>query len=262
MRITALYRHPIKSARAQSLQHASLDTLGFVDDRRMMLIDEAGRFVTGRKFAQLTRCEVRREQDSWHVTHPDRSSRPLIFDTTPGELVAVELWGDEFAARVLDEQAGAWFSDLLGTPLRLVAQAAETHRALKAEFADPTRETVFADAFPLLIATQASLEVLNLALEDPVDMLRFRPNIVVDADLAWEEDSWLELEIGTLTFSCAKPCVRCSLVGVDPVDGTRRAEALRTVTPIRRDASFGINLVHSAPGEIAVGDEVRVSKQR
>lgn len=262
MRISTLYRHPIKSARAQVPERITLDALGVIDDRRMMLIDDQGRFVTARTYAQLARCEVVRVVEGWRVSHPDRIGDELIFADAREELLSVEVWGDEFEARLVSARANEWFTKVLGTSLRLVAQAPETHRGLDPGFVDEERETVFSDGFPLLITNGVSLAALNDALDSPVDMLRFRPNIVVDAELAWDEDDWMQLEIGELSFACAKPCVRCSLTGVDPETGNRAAEPLRTLSRLRVGTTFGINLVHSGPGEIAVGDEVRVSKRR
>jgi uncharacterized protein YcbX len=230
-----------------------------VDDRRMMLVDRQGRFVSARRHAELARVELAPTESGWEVSHPHPGHEPLRFDCRPGDLVEVQVWGDRFLARLMSPDAASWFSELLGLELRLVMQAPETRRSLDAEFADPRRETVFADGYPLLVASEASLRELNAELDSPIDMLRLRPNIVVDGELPWAEDEWESLEIGELTFRCAKACERCTLTGVDPASAERGPEPLRTIVRLRKDKSFGVNLVHSGLGEIAVGQEVRVS---
>ena len=260
MRVTALHRFPIKSTAAHVLERARLDAFGLEHDRRMMLVEPNGRFVTARKHAELVRCMTTCLDGGWCVEHPTHGQ--LEFSTQLGTLREVEVWGDHFRARELDPRAGRWFSELLGIEVSLVHQAPEGRRHLDPDFVPGEQETVFADGYPLLVANEASLRAVNEALDHPVEMLRFRPNIVVDGELAWEEDTWLELEIGDLRFACVKPCVRCTMTGIDLSSAERAPEPLRTLARLRRDLSFGVNLVHSGPGEIAVGARVGVSRHR
>ena len=113
----------------------------------------------------------------------------------------------------------------------------------------------FADGFPVLVVTRASLE----ALGDGIDVRRFRPNVVVAGAAAWAEDEWRALDVGALTLRTPKPCARCTIPGVDPDSAAITKEPLRTLAKLRtRDnqALFGINAIPDGEGVIRVGDPV------
>jgi uncharacterized protein YcbX len=122
----------------------------------------------------------------------------------------------------------------------------------------------FADGYPLLLTSQASLDALNARLAAPVEMLRFRPNLVVEGAEAWAEYRWTRLRIGGAAFRVVKPCDRCVVTTIDPRTGTQPEpdEPLRTLKQFPRDARgrvlFGQNLVPEICGAVRVGDGVEV----
>jgi uncharacterized protein YcbX len=237
---------------------ATLDALGFENDRRWMIVDDTGKFVSQRTHTQLTL--VRTALSGNDIIVGDELRLPSVLEQ--GELIAVSIWGDQPKALVHPE-GSAWFTRFLGEPVRLVHLAEP--RQVELEFAEPGDRVHFADAYPLLVIGQSSLDALNERLEKkgepPVTMARFRPNIVVTGAQPFAEDGWRRFQIGELAFRGLKPCARCSVVQVDPATGARKKEPLATLAEFRkrdRHVMFGMNVVHEAAGRVLRGDVVRV----
>ena len=134
-------------------------------------------------------------------------------------------------------------------------------RAVDPDYARPADQVGFADGFPFLLISQASLDHLNRRLAAPLPMLRFRPNLVVSGCEPYAEDGWRHLRIGDLEFRVAKPCSRCIIPTIDPTTAQRSAEPLRTLRGYRRRDNkvyFGQNLIHDALGRLEVGMPVEV----
>lgn len=262
MNVTSLHVYPIKGCRGHSVASAVVDALGFVGDRRLMLVDVTGRFVSQREEQLLATIEPELVDNRLTVRNAHRKLLALEVDPA-GPSVDVSVWGDQFRAVDQGEQAAVWFSDVVGTALRLVWFGSESSRPI-----DPTyspradAQTAFTDGYQVLIVQEESLADLNNRLADPVPMVRFRPNIVVRGGTAWGEDDWREISVGTMRFDAVKPCARCVVTTTDQLSGARhpRQEPLRTLASFRTipglGAIFGQNLVSRGPGTLAVGDEV------
>jgi uncharacterized protein YcbX len=189
--------------------------------------------------------------DDLSVRHPPEEA----------ERVKVEVWSDRCAAQRGDPSADAWLSDFLGHACRLVYMPDESARPVDLRYAQPQDRTAFSDGFPLLLISQASLDDLNSRLLEPLPMLRFRPNLVVEGCAPYEEDEWQRLRIGEMTLRVVKPCSRCKITTVDPYTAETGSEPLRTLTSYRRRGKqvyFGQNLLHDGPGELALGMPVEV----
>lgn len=123
----------------------------------------------------------------------------------------------------------------------------------------------FADGFPYLTASLESLAELNSRLEEPVEMARFRPNIVIDgANGPHDEDTWAHFRVGELDFYSVKPCVRCVMTTIDPQTAHKGKEPLKTLATYRRVENkilFGQNVMASAEGVVRVGDNIEVLKR-
>jgi uncharacterized protein YcbX len=252
VRIASLHVHPIKSCRGVAVTEASLDERGLVDDRRWMVVDEGGEFVTQRREPRLNRVQLAVAEDGWRVRAGDAITiRPA--DASEGTTVSV--WGDPVAARV-HREGSVLLSEHLGRSVRLVFFGPEAER--HAGSAAPSAKVAFADAYPLLLVGQASLDALNERLEEPVPMTRFRPNVVVTGGEPHAEDGWSRLRLGSIEARMVKRCDRCSIVTVDD-EGVRQKEPLATLATYRRDDSkvlFGVNVVHEGTGTLRVGDPV------
>jgi hypothetical protein len=170
--------------------------------------------------------------------------------------VAVRVWNHRCAAIPCGAKADAWVSHLLEARCRLVYMGDETRRPVEQNAAGAAGRVAFADAYPLLLISTASLDGLNARLAAPVPMNRFRPNIVVAGVEAHAEDAWASVGAGDLELVVAKPCARCVVTTVDQATGVAGAEPLRTLATYRRGESgvlFGQNVVHRGTGSLTVG---------
>jgi uncharacterized protein len=192
-------------------------------------------------------------------------------DPDPGApIVPVRVWKNEgLRAEDCGGEAAAWLAGALGTPCRLVRIGPAFARPVKPAAARPGDLVGFADAFPFLVTSEASLGELNRRIEqaggEAVPMGRFRPNLVVAGCGPFEEDSWTRIRVGGVVFRIGGPCIRCVITTTDQRTGARGAEPLRTLASFRRDPDdptsvrFGQNLVHeSKSGSLRVGDPVVV----
>lgn len=262
MHVTALAIYPIKGCRGRVVTSASLDPIGFVDDRRLMLVDATGRFLSQREVPALATIQPDIDGPMLQVQVAGRA--PLSLELDPrGAPREVRIWGSTLTATDQGDAAASWFSAVIGQPCRLVHFGAHARRPLDPAFTPrDDAETAFTDGYPVLGVLEESLEDLNRRLPAPIPMARFRPNLVLRGAPAWSEDDWRELAIGPLVFDAVKPCARCVVTTTDQGSGARDPdqEPLRTLSAFRLQrpfgAIFGQNLVARAPGRVAVGDAV------
>lgn len=261
--ISALFIYPLKSARGVRLDQAQVAARGFRHDRRWMVVDEAGEFVTQRSHPELAKVAVKLVDDRLVLERPDAAPLELPAKIDSGESVEVRVWRDECAALSAGQEAAAWFSSFLGQPSRLVYMPDSTRRQVDPTYAQPGEIVSFADGYPFLLVEQASLDDLNERLDSPISMARFRPNIVVDGVEPFAADHWRRVRIGEVVMRLAKPCVRCVVTTTDQHTGQRSpaSEPLRTLATFRRGdegVTFGQNLIHEGRGVIRVGDAVEI----
>ncbi len=260
MRVAALYRYPVKSFDCVPLQTMQVDAFGPVWDRRFMLVDEDNRFITQRKYPTLRFLKADIEGDELRLAGKALKTAFIPLGSF-SESCTVQVWGDEVDALVSsDHQMNLALSSYVGFPVRLVYMPSSSFRQVDLTFSQPGEGVGFADGFPFLLTNTASLADLNGRLESEISMLRFRPNIVIDGALPYQEDTWRRIRIGEITFVVSKPCSRCAMTTIDD-RGQFGKEPLKTLATYRRNeygVCFGQNLVHEGQGEIAVGDEVEV----
>ncbi|WP_420800831.1 MOSC domain-containing protein [Pseudomonas cavernae] len=265
MYLSALYRYPLKSGRGESLASARLDALGLQGDRRWMLVEAAtGRFLTQRLLPQMSQLSA-----LWNaaggltLSAPGRTSLEVALPDPDAELRGVSVWRDTLRVPDAGDAAAAWLSDFLGRACRLVQVPDSRARQVDTGYAQPGDKVGFADGFPLLLIGQASLDDLSARVGRSLEILRFRPNLVVQGSAPYAEDEWQRIRIGTLEFDVAKGCSRCVLTTVDPQSGERSTdrEPLTTLETYReRDGEvyFGQNLINRGTGSLALGMEVEV----
>ncbi len=266
MTLTGLYLYPIKSSAPLPVTQAEVEPRGLRNDRRWMVVDADGRFLTGRELPRMTLIRARPLADGLSLEAP--GVPPLHVPVSGhGDTLMVTVWKSDLVARTAGATADAWLSGFLQRPVRLVHMDADVRRAITSSHALPSDEVSFADSFPLLLISRASLDGLNARLAIPVSMLQFRPNLVVDGVDAHAEDRWSRIRIGGVDFDMAKACVRCVFTTVDPARGERdlSGEPLRTLIGYRRSADgvvFGRHLIPRARGTLHVGDPVVVRETR
>ena len=262
MQLSGLYLHPIKSTAPLAVETALVEPRGLRNDRRWMVVDATGRFITGRELPRLTLVSARPDAHGLSLEAPGMPSLQVPLPEADATIPVV-VWKSDVAARPVDAACDAWLSEFLGQPVRLVHMDAGVTRPMTDVHSQAGDEVSFADAFPLLLISQAALDGLNARLARPVSMLRFRPNLVVDGSIAHAEDGWKRIRIGDVEFDVAKPCSRCVFTTVDPLRGERDAdgEPLRTLIGYRRTpdgVTFGQNLIPRSLGMLRVGDAVEV----
>jgi uncharacterized protein YcbX len=260
MQLSALYRYPMKSSRAQPLEQASVSAIGIDGDRVWMLIDANGRMITGRECPKLVLVDVVIDAHGATFSVVGREPLHVRSDTFAIEQDC-EVWKNRFTALRGDELADHWFSQYLGEKCSLLYIGGVPGRRRLGNV--PEIPLSFADGYPLLLIGQSSLDDLNSRLIRSVPMISFRPNLVIAGADAYAEDQWRQLRIGEIRFEVAKPCTRCIFTTVDPERGEKSAdrEPLLTLAKYRRfdiGTCFGMNLIARSSGQLRVGDSVQV----
>ncbi|MES2453970.1 MAG: MOSC N-terminal beta barrel domain-containing protein [Bacteroidota bacterium] len=255
--------YPIKSLGGISLQQAMLEERGLQYDRRWMLVDEEGMFITQRKHFNLALLQVNIDESRIVITHKSNAEQTMSFsvDEAMEEPIPVTIWDDTCNSLEVNAQVSSWFSDFLKIPVKLVKMPFGEERRVDPRYAANNEVVSFADAYPCLLIGQSSLDGLNERLADPVPMDRFRPNLVFTGGEPHVEDNFERFYIGDNLFSAVKPCARCVLTTVDQQTGIKGQEPLRTLAGYRtsnKKVMFGQNLVHEGSGMLRVGNELKV----
>ena len=265
--ISNLFIYPIKSLGAISLQKSVLEKEGLQGDRRFMLVDNQGKFITQRTRPELTRFVLSATSSGFLVK--DTASgleKELAWYPLLGEKIEVEIWEDRLTAQEVQDGWSAWFSKALGEEVRLVRLTEENPREIKTKYQTQlVKNTSFADSLPILLIGAASYSALENQVGDKVDRLRFRPNIIVSTQDSFVEDNWSEIQIGETRLFGAKPCARCSLVNVDPHSGEANKKTLQALALIRtmnHKVYFGQQFVPIELGEIQVGDTIQILRSK
>jgi len=262
--VASLHHYPLKSAGGVASTAARVERRGLAGDRRWMLVDAASTFLSQRTYPRLALIGVEATSEGLRLSAP---GQPTLSVPTPGaaaKRLPVEVWGDTVEAALAPAAAHAWCAAHLDADVRLVYMPPESRRAVDANYAVHSGDVVsFADGYPLLLTTTASLADLNTRLDTPLPMDRFRPNVVVSGADAWAEDTWRRLRMGEVTLRAVKPCGRCAITTIDQQTATRGKEPLTTLAYFRRDpatgkVNFGWNLIPETLGTIRVGDAVEV----
>ncbi len=262
MHLSHLYLYPIKSSAPLEVERARVEPRGLQHDRRWLVVDSEGRFLTGRQLPRMTLIRALPDSDGLTLSAPGMPSLKVPFPQTDSRM-PVSVWKSEVAARPAGAAADAWLSEFLQQSARLVHMDTGVSRLITSAQAQAGDEVSFADAFPLLLISRAALDGLNMRLAKPVSMLRFRPNLVVDNAPAHAEDAWKRIRIGGVEFDVAKACTRCVFTTVDPQRGEcdPDGEPLRTLMDYRRTddgVTFGQNLIPRSIGSVHAGDRVEV----
>ena len=259
--IAELWVFPLKGGAGIQVREWPLDAFGPVHDRRWMVVDEQGTFVSQRSDPSLG--QVRTSFDDGVLVLESATAGVLRLGL-PGDnagVVPVRVWLDEVEAIDCGSDAAAYITRHLGRSARIVFMPDSTLRPLPQEYAPAGGRVSFADAFPLLIIGDGSLIELNGRLAEPISMVRFRPNVVVRGVAPHEEDTWRVVRLGDVECDVVKPCARCAVPTIDPATGVGGREPSRTLAGYRRwdgHIWFGQNAVHRGPGTLRTGAAVEV----
>ncbi len=260
--LSDLFIYPVKSLGGFRVDKWDVVSTGLKYDRQWMLIDENGQFLSQRKLPDMALIHTQISPAHLIISAPLQDD--LILSLTPelGEVMQSSIWGDSCSAHHISKTADAWFSCFLKTPCHLVYLPTKTKRGVDLMYAEDHDQVSFSDGFPFLIASKNSLKHLNQSLRTPIEMVRFRPNLVIDGGDAYDEDSWREITIGTIDFRLPKPCSRCAIPGINPKTAQHEKEPLTALSQLRKwqnKTYFGQNALHNQSGELNVGDKITVN---
>lgn len=283
MQVTQLRIYPVKSLGGTDVESARVEPWGLEGDRRWALVDQAGEQVTAREVNALLGLRAQTIDEETIRIHAGEES--ILVDTPLGlPPIPVGISRQGFAPPA-DQDVSDWISDRVGRAMRLVWQEDPQVRRVSGAHGGLEGEVLsLADAGPLLLTSQASLARLQewMAADvdepdpadlDPADvsgtgmgsaltgpdMLRFRPNVVIDGEEPFAEDDWPTVRIGDVEFRTAETCDRCVMTTIDPETLERGREPMRTLARHRRwegKTWFGTRIVPLGDGELRVGDEV------
>lgn len=272
MHVSGLFLYPVKSLRGFAVPAVEIDDLGFAGDRRFLVIDEAGKFVTQRQITRMALVSTALSdgiltlsaEGAGHVSIPTASD-------PAAQLHTVAVWKSEgMQAEDCGPAVAAWLGDFLRLKCRLVRIGNKFRRPVLKKAAQPRDAFSFADGSPILVTSEASLADLNdHILEnagEPVPMDRFRPNLVITGCPAFAEDAWPRIRLGDVVLRAAGKSDRCIMTTTDQLTGARGKEPLRTMATFRRDPAldptavyFGANFINeSKRGTVRVGESVQV----
>ncbi len=276
MIVSELWIYPIKSCQGIQLQQAEVTSKGFLWDREMMVVSTKGKFLTQRQFPQLAKVRVKIAQNTITLSLKDKTLEPISFiPRVEGKEIEVEIWRDNTTAIDQGDRLAHWFHQLLELSpeqkCRLVRQSPKYIRPVNPKIVTKPTPVSFADGYPFLLTTTASLKELNRRIAETyqdeelmVPMNCFRPNIVVETELPFDEDTWKLIKLGKIEFAVVKPCSRCIITTVDQQEGNVNTikEPLRTLGTFRQfggqGVMFGENMIPLSEGFIRVGDNLKI----
>ena len=273
-KIAQLFIYPIKSCGAIELKEAVLTDTGLDLDRAWMVVDEQGEFLTQRQLPRMALIQPLLTSFDMIVKAPGMSALKLAIDEVAAP-VTVKVWDDTVKAFDMGDEAAYWFSDFLNQTVRLVRFDPEQQRLSSMKWTNGVEaKNGFDDGFAVLVTSVASLKVLNDKLaaagEKAVTMQRFRPNVVLTAIEAYDEDRLDTLNIttqqGVAKLKLVKPCVRCSIPDVDLQTGKQGTAVADTLQGYRANAlmeggiTFGMNAIILAENGEGLGATLRVGQ--
>jgi uncharacterized protein YcbX len=270
VRLSGLNLYPVKSCAGIAASEATLTPHGLEWDREWMVVDPDGQFLTQRGHPRMAQIRTAITADSLILEYPGVPSLaiPLHPDRSHPSL-RVSVWKDSTEALDCGRGAAEWMSAVLGTPARLVQWNPECRRPCPPEWTGGvSSEARFADAYPYLLLSEATLADLNQRIPGggQLPMNRFRPNLVIEGCEALAEDALTEFESPAAAFRAVKPCTRCSITTTDQETTATGPEPLRTLSTYRKDSRFSapvlgqnLILIRGSGERIRVGDRMTLS---
>ena len=263
--VAALHVYPVKGLKGVDVSEARATARGLEFDRRFMVVDREGNFLSQREYPKMATIWTDIAGDELLLSAPDAEEVGVPLIPTGPATKRVRVWKSVVDASPVSEAADRFLSTYLGMACRLVYMPDTTRRLSNPQYAGPEKLVSFADGYAYLVIGTASLTDLNRRMgergQPPLPMNRFRPSIVVAGSEAYAEDSWGEIRVGSARLAGVKPCGRCQVTTTDQSTGeVQGPEPLATLSTYRDSAEFGVmfgmNCVMLEAGSIRVGDEV------
>lgn len=259
--LSNLFIYPVKSLAGFSEDHWPVTKTGLKHDRKWMIVDSAGQFLSQRKIARMALIKTALTDDRLILSAPAIQDIDLPLEPVDGEIISCAIWQDRSNALSVSPEADQWLSRFLNQDCRLVYQPDDDIRRVDPEYAGATDQVAYSDGFPFLIISENSLAELNREMRLELPMARFRPNLIISGCPAYAEDEWRKIGIGAIDFRLPKPCSRCIVPTIDQETAATGKEPLITLNRTRKwqnKVYFGQNALHNQCGELTIGDAVRV----
>lgn len=253
--LSAIAIYPIKSCRGIALTEAKVERRGIAHDRRFMVVDAQGQFITQREEPRMALVDVAIAVDVLRVSAEGGGSAEAALEPEGGAKRGVRVWRSSVEAEEVPSLS-AFFTSFLKRDVHVVFMPQSTQREVNPNYAEAGDHVSFADGYPLLLASDASRTDLEARAGFSLSMKRFRPNLVVQGIAPWAEDAWSHVHVGGLTFRAPKPCARCVMTTIDPETALGGKEPLKTLAAFRKQAGevmFGVNLLPDSEGVLKVG---------
>jgi uncharacterized protein YcbX len=262
-RVNSIFIYPVKSLSGIEVDEAHAEIPGFRYDRRWMLTDQAGQFLTQRNIPAMALLKTAVVPGGISVNVPHHPMNELIipFESDSGTRIRVKIWNDEVDALLAEKDYNNWFTEALGIPCNLVFMDDQARRPVNQKYKVRDEMVSFADGYPYMILSQESLNDLNSRLEKKIPANRFRPNIVFEGGEAFAEDSFDEFVIGQAKFKAVKPCERCKIITIDQATAIPGDEPLRELSKYRKKNNgvyFGYNALCLESGIVRKGEFIDV----
>ena len=263
IKVTALNIYPVKSLAGIQLDSSELDSMGLLYDRRWMIVSPEGKFITQRTHPKMALIKTAIEEGQLTLSKEGMDDHLVPKAGINSEVIEVTIWRDTLRVLRVSDATDSWISEALGTPCHLVYISDKVMRQCNLDYANKGDQTGFADAYPLLLLSEASLQDLNARMDETVDMRRFRPNIVIAGCEPYAEDKMTSFTISNIPMRGVKLCDRCTVPTVDPDTGERASkEPIATLLTYRKwdnQVFFGMNVIHEKSGNIKVGDQLALN---
>lgn len=265
--LSEIWIYPVKSLGGIRLKSAKVMHKGLQYDRRWMLVDEQGGFMTQRVYPEMAlfKLDLDAGRNEMMITKKNATADPTIkFNINTdqsGKTFRAKIWNDEVDVIEVSPELSEWFRFHLKMYCKFVAFPESNPRPVDPVYKVNDEHVGLADAYPFMIIGQSSLDDLNNKLDVPVPMNRFRPNFVFTGGDPYEEDTWRNFAIGKNRFVGVKLCARCVLTTVNQDTAEKGIEPLRTLSTYRkREAKvlFGQNLVALDYTEVQEGNKITV----
>ena len=264
--IARLFVYPVKSCAGIEVQEALLTDTGLDLDRAWMVVDANGLFLTQRALPRMALIRPQLKSEEMVLRAPGMLALHVAIDAVEAP-ITVTVWRDTVPAWDMGPVAAQWFSDFLGQPCRLVRFDPEQRRLSSMDWTGGVEApNQFADGFPVLIASEASVQELNRRLQAgghaTVGIERFRPNVVLAGVEPYDEDRVDLVRVeggaeGELHLQPVKPCARCPIPDIDPATAESSPAVGDTLRTYRQDKrldgaiTFGMNaIVRQGAGQV------------
>ena len=260
--LKAISIYPIKSLNPVELQRVDVLPHGLAFDRNWMLVDSENKFITRRERPELSLVKTTAIENGFQFSFNTKAVK-LTFQVNQfqTEKIDSKVWDSSVFGFQEDEQLNDFFSDFLKEKVRLIRMPVQSERIETAPLTGEQTPSSFADSFPILMLGTASLDALNTHLEEPIDARYFRPNLLFQTSIPFEEDQWKAIRIGNVLLRKAKACGRCRMINVNPVTGEYRTDVMRELAKLRtvnNKVILGDLYYPIQPGHMDINSEVKV----